>query len=283
MSIDNQNPNELFSDDPEENLRIENEILKLKMQAQSGATFGGDSDGLPPEIENQFLMQVMQFEEAWKNVKFVKVHELIGKPAFKNYQQIPKENMQQEIDNFLQLLKKHNMNLNVEGEYEPVVIYRFITEELFEHETDDLQMEGILKNFVYEEFHPNHKLEIENVAKKFLEYWFEKSFDETSWELADTFILPDSTFLSKDKFLKKLDAVLSCYTAFTNCKFIIPDVSFEWNEASGGMGFAEGSVKYDAEMENHEVINIEGPFKLYMSNQDGNWQIFYFVFPGFGW
>jgi predicted Ser/Thr protein kinase len=42
-----QNLPEKFSDDPEENLRIENEILKLKMQAESGAYFGGNAKDLP--------------------------------------------------------------------------------------------------------------------------------------------------------------------------------------------------------------------------------------------
>ena len=40
-----------FSDDPEENLRLENKFLKMKMMAESGGIFGGSSDsGLSPEI-----------------------------------------------------------------------------------------------------------------------------------------------------------------------------------------------------------------------------------------
>ncbi len=37
---------ENFSDDPEQILRIENELLKLKMQAERGASFGGNLDDL---------------------------------------------------------------------------------------------------------------------------------------------------------------------------------------------------------------------------------------------
>ena len=47
---------ELFSDDPQENLRIENDFLKLKLKAQFGDGFFMDSNAdLPPEIENQFF------------------------------------------------------------------------------------------------------------------------------------------------------------------------------------------------------------------------------------
>lgn len=52
--------------------------------------------------------------------------------------------------------------------------------------------------FIYEEFHPNHKLDIEDSAKKFLKHWFEKSFDEYSWELNDPFILSDGATISKE-------------------------------------------------------------------------------------
>jgi len=80
-------PEEKFSDNPQENLQIENEILRLKMQAEYGAIFGR-AEYAPPEIENEFLLNVLQFEEAFKNVKYVKVRELIGKPRFKNAQDV---------------------------------------------------------------------------------------------------------------------------------------------------------------------------------------------------
>ncbi|MFZ1262205.1 MAG: hypothetical protein WAT34_01750 [Chitinophagaceae bacterium] len=40
---------------------------------------------------------------------------------------------------------------------------------------------------------------------------------------------------------------------------------------------------YDAEIERGETLHMEGPFKLYMINDTGRWQIFYFIFPGFAW
>ena len=46
---------ELFSDDPQENMRIENDFLKLKLKAQYGDAFFMESNAdLPPEIENEF-------------------------------------------------------------------------------------------------------------------------------------------------------------------------------------------------------------------------------------
>ena len=63
MNKNNDLPEEeKFSDDPEENLRMQNDFLKMKMMAESGAIFGG-VEGLPPEIENQFLNNILEFEK----------------------------------------------------------------------------------------------------------------------------------------------------------------------------------------------------------------------------
>lgn len=280
---DKNKPEENFSDDPEANLRIENEILKLKMQAESGAFFGG-GENIAPEIENDFLLHVQQFEEAWKDVKYVKVYDLIGRPAFKKAEELSASEVEAELKKLLDLLDNQNIHLEVLGEYEPIIIYRFITEELFEHETDDIQLPGMTKNFIYEEFHPNHKMDIEENGRKFLKHWFGRSFDEYSWELSNTFILGDGTVVSKQKVLKKMNDVFASYTSFNNCKYAIADISFQWNEQEGnGMGHAEGGVKYDGVTESGETIQMEGPFKLYLANEYGAWSIFYFVFPGFAW
>ena len=279
---DHNNP-EKFSDDPEENLRIENEILKLKMQAESGAYFG-TSDNLPPDIEHSFLRNVQQFENAWKDAKQVKVYDLIGNPAYKKEHELSDSEIKTGLKKLLDLLENNNMPLAVLGDYDSRVIYKFITEELFEHETDDMQLPGMTKNFTYEEFHPNHKMDIHERAIEFLGDWFEQKFSEHSWELNDPFILSDGKMMSKAEVLKKINNVFESYSSFVNAKYVIAETSFQWNdEQLSGMGNAEGGVKYDAQLENGEYEHFEGPFKLYMSNEDGWWSIFYFVFPGFTW
>ena len=272
-----------FSDDPEENLRIENEILKLKLQAEKGAVFG-DSNDLPADIEHSFLQNVQQFEDAWKDAKQVKVYELLGNPDYKKESELTDIEIKTELKKLFDLLENNNILLAVLGDYDPRIIYKFITEELFEHETDDVQLPGMTKNFTYEEFHPNHKMDIHARAIEFLSDWFEQKFNEYSWELNDPFILSYGRMMPKKEVLKKLNLVFNSYSSFTNAKYAIAEISFQWNdEQANGMGHAEGMVKYDARLENGEWIPFEGPFKLYMSNEHGWWSIFYFVFPGFTW
>ncbi|HMJ46231.1 MAG TPA: hypothetical protein VK498_02830 [Ferruginibacter sp.] len=283
MKEQDNNQEEKFSDNPEENLHIENELLKLKMQAESGAVFGNIVD-LAPQIENEFLRHVQQFEEAWKDVEYVKVHDMVGKPGFMKADELSDNEVKEELDKLLKLLNEHNINLDMLGEYEPRIIYRFITEELFEHETDDLKLPGMTKNFIYEEFHPNHKIDIEEKVKDFMKHWFEKRFNEFSWELDDTLVLSDGKAINRENVVNKLNHVLESFTSFLHYEFNIADISFQWNEdEKKGLGHAEGDVQYDAVMENGDTLYIEGPFKLYMSKEGYCWSIFYFIFPGFEW
>lgn len=49
------------------------------------------------------------------------------------------------------------------------------------------------------------------------------------------------------------------------------------------LGFSEGVYKYDAIMENGEMLHFVDPYKLYMRRENNYWSIFYFVMPGFKW
>ena len=273
-----------FSNDPQENLRIENELLKLKMQAEKGALFGGNMEDLPPEVEAEFLKNVQQFEDSFENAKQITIYECLGKPVYKKAGDLEPEDVEKELRNIMELLHSKNILLDVLGQYELSIIYKFITEELFDEKIREVNFPGYIHSFVYEEFHPNHNVDIGRTAQEFFNHWFEKGFDENSTEFANQFITAGDNIFSKVEVLLKLHNCLNSYHNFSNIKFKGSDTSFEWDEKEmKGLGNAEGMFSYDAEIDKGETIHIEGPFKLYMINEDGTWRIFYFVFPGFAW
>lgn len=202
------------SDDPQENLRIENEILKLKMQAESGAFFGGEG-GIPPAME-----------EAWKDVKYVRVYDQIGRPVFRPENELSNEEIKTETERLTAVMNKKEVFLDISGEYEPRLIYRFITEELFDHETDDMQLPGWSKNFSYEEFHPNHAMDIEKTAKDFLRDWFKKKFTEYSLQFNKKLMNGEGKAYTRDEVKNKLNTCLSFYEKFSTEKYQIDDVNF---------------------------------------------------------
>lgn len=275
---------ENFSNDPEQNLQIENEILKLKMQAERGALFGGNMEDISPEMEAEFLKNVEAFEKSFDDAKATSIYECIGSPAYKKAEELQPEEVEPELRRIMELLYSKNILLEVLGRYDLSVIYKFITEELFLEQIKEVDHPGYLHSYIYEEFHPNHNVDIGKTAQEFLNHWFEKGFDENSFEFSNPLITTEGKMFSREEVIQKLTNCLNSYQSFTNIKFAGSDTSYQWDdETSKGIGHAEGMFKYDALLENGETIHIEGPFKLYMSNEKGWWQIFYFLFPGFEW
>jgi hypothetical protein len=281
MHTDNDGVDEPLSEDPEENLRLENQLLHLKLKAELGAE-SQSFEGVPPEIENEFLKNVLAFEHASANAKQVTLYEYLGEPPFTAASELDNEAIETALEEIEAFLGEKNIAADFIAEYDSRTKYTFITEELFGHEVDDFMLPGMVMHFTYEEFHPNHKMDIENRAKRFLDDWFEQKFNEYSSELAYTFILPDGRTLKKTEVLEKFQYFFDSYTAFTDYDYTIADMAFEL-QGENGMGYAQGFLKYNAVLESNETITIEGPFKLYFALEYECWSIFYFVFPGWGW
>lgn len=264
-------------------IEIENEIMKLKLQAESGARIAVRG-GVPPEVENAFLQNVIAMEAASRTASMVTIYDLLGRPAYKPLEQLPPGQVAAELQYVESLLAGKGIVLDVMDTYGAEVIYGFITTELFRHLVQDNVPEGVTRHFVYEEFHPSHRIDIRERTMDFLGDWFERKMDEQSWQLSPVFVLPDESTLTRGQVISKIKTIFAAYTSFTRCQYMIGDISFEWNEQSSkGLGYCEGAVKYHAVLENGETIPVEGPFKLYLANEARWWHIFYFIFPGFTW
>lgn len=152
----------------DENVKTENDFLKMKLMLEQGAQFGNmQTDGkLPPEMENQFLKNIIDFEKQFEEHKTIKLFDKIERPEhFKPVNEIPDE----EIDNAWNELKEYLHNYGIElGVCSPNIInrelYRFTTEELFNHEMDDMNIPGMMSCFTYDEFYPDHEYENKTTA-----------------------------------------------------------------------------------------------------------------------
>lgn len=274
-----------LSEEDKDKLSIENEIMKIKLQMQFGDDFFMKSSGdLPPEIENQFLKQVMAFEANQGSGEEVTVFERIGKPDFKQVEDMEPAEIRVELDRLNDILEENGIMLNVcDGPYDDAVIYKFIIEELFLENIEKEFIENTICNFIYEEFHLNDKAEITKNTQGFMKQWFAREFTEHSYELADTLVTEEGKQLPLKELFKKMSLFFEAFEVFKNDNYNIDEISFEVDEEGNGMGFAEGMVKYDAMLDNGEAVHFEGNYKLYMQRGDDWWDIFYFVMPGFNW
>ena len=272
-------------DGPSFDLPLENELLILKLKAEFGAECTTGTEDIPPAVVNEFLRSVYEFEQKFRESRpLIRIYEKVGQPFFRKAEELGDKQLSRELKRIRQLLQQNRIELDVLGQYPDRSIYKFIIEEFFYHEMEDLDMAGYIHHFCYEDFHPNHEMEIRQRSLEFLTQWFNHQINEYSWQLADPFIHPDTREFAKEIILKKIQNLFAAYSSFSNCEYIINQVSFEWNDDNEcGRGFTEGSVRYNARTENGEIIHIEGPFEFYFSNPGTWWSIFYFVFPGFNW
>lgn len=148
----------------EESLKAENDFLKMKIMLEQGADFYSPenlNEPLNPEIENQFLNNIIEFEKQFEQRKTIKVFNKIGNPKqFKPLHEIADDAIEDAWNNLSAYMQKHGVELNAcSPNVTAKELYRFTVEELFEHEIDDLYIPGMFTNFIYDEFYPDHEYE----------------------------------------------------------------------------------------------------------------------------
>ena len=157
----NENFEQPAEENEEENLKNENEFLKMKLMLEQGAEFGRmQTNGkLPTEIENQFLKNIIEFEKQFEEHKTIKVFDKIERPdQFKPVNEIPGNEIENAWDELDEYLQKYGIQLSVcSPNISKRELYRFTTEELFDHEMDDMSLPGMMSCFTYDEFYPDNK------------------------------------------------------------------------------------------------------------------------------
>lgn len=257
---------ETNNEEENEKLRIENEVKKIKLTLEHGAHFS-ESDGttnLDPRLEAEFLNNIEQFEKAYDDCKQIPVYDFIGRPEYKKAEDIPDKEIQAELENIILVMNENGIYLDTFCEVEDLVLYRFITEELFLHETDDIRVAGMTSNFIYEEFHPNHEYDIREHSADFFKSFLDKESDYYT------------TFLTKEsEDSNVLKNFRDAFTSFSLDHFEIISVSFD--EEKSNVKF---NIKFSGTIEGSTKIKIfSGEGKLEFQNEYGFWSIQSVEFP----
>lgn len=145
--------NEDLNNDGNDEVRADNALMKLKLEMEYGMK-GTEFSEISPLIEHQFLSQVLEFEKQYKDAKQVSVYDFLGRPSFRKAEELLPEEFGPELERLRSVMREKNVVLDCIDTYPDELIYRFVTEELFLEETDDFTIEGMIKGFIYEEFHP---------------------------------------------------------------------------------------------------------------------------------
>lgn len=101
----------------EEKLKAENNFLKMKIMLEHGGDFGAPENAnaeLSPEIENQFLNNIIEFEKQFQQRKTTTVYKKIGEPKhFKPVSEIPDDEIEEEWNKLLEYMQQYGIDLSV--------------------------------------------------------------------------------------------------------------------------------------------------------------------------
>ena len=232
---------------------------------------------LPPEQEGQWLDQVQQFEDAYTNSKRILIYDFIGKPSYKPVNEITETEIKPELKGILNLLGQKGIGIDTICKVDDKELYRFITEELFKEETDDMMVEGMTHNFIYEEFHPNHEHDIKTHCKEFIEGLLNKKIilNPTFLAIADEINVKDGIIKQEDA-IKTMEVFRESFSSFklqhfkiTSLKISedVADVCFDisytgiiegGNERENFSGMGDFKLKYEYNYWCINKINIPG-------------------------
>ena len=258
---------------PEEMLKMENDLLKAKLTAEFGMKHSDSK--LDSEMENQWLNYVYDFEKAWKDAGTISIYDFLGKPEFKPFNQINSNDVSSELDRLNEIMIKNNIVLDTLSEYDDETIYKFITEEFFNMETDNMRIEDMNHCFIYEEFHPNHEYDLKNQTTDFLYSMLERKwspeFDKYSLDNKVEF---NNKFYDRDSFMKFISTFQEAYMPLEIVSKEICIVEFDMEK---GIGESNGSVSYNGNSKNYS-----GEWKINFVYEDGFWSISGVKLPNFG-
>lgn len=263
---------------PEEELRAENNLLKLKLKLEYGMQ-ETDTSSLPPHIENDWLKYIEAFEKQYRDAKSVTVYEFIGKPPFKPLDALIPEQIRPELNRLLEIMEEHSVALDCICQYDDAIIYRFLTEELFPHEMDLIRIPGMTHHFIYEEFHPNHDHDVRRHAEQFLRSLFRNQWEEEMDAIA---LARKITWSGKQYDRTAISAII---TAFQDAHRSLRLRKFAPREVAidPDLRFADitGFVSAYGKREDGQAVRYAGPGSLHFLREDEFWYISEFSVPGF--
>ncbi len=263
---------------PGESLMAENQLLKLKLGLEHGMQLSEST--LPPDVENHWLRSVYAFEQQFKDAKRINVYDYLGRPSFKPCDGLTLEQMREERKRLEVIMENNNINFSCLCEYDEALIYRFITEELFHHEMDDMRIPGMTLHLTYEEFHPNHDYDLRRDAADFLSAIYAREWRE---EFDDIKIARDTTYGGNVHDRRTIGGIIH---AFQDAHYPLKLEESEVRDVQIKEDLSEGEIRIALRISGkHKAgssVEYAGVAFLAFTRVEEFWYISGFDLPGFG-
>lgn len=261
----------------QDDLQAENNVLKVKLALEHGMQMENTTT-LSPGVENQFLKSVYAFEQQYKDAKRISVYDYLGAPAFRKWDTLTPEQTSEALSGLRSIMASKNIELDCICEYDDAIIYRFLTEELFAHEMDDMCIPGMITHFVYEEFHPNHDYDLRRQTVEFMDVVFSRPWHADFHELA---LSRRVAFCAKVYDRRGISSIIEAFQeAHTSLNIDRMEIAEVVIYPGLTQAHVSGTLSVSGNMKQGERIRYEGIFSLHFIREDEYWNIDAFNLPG---
>jgi len=208
-----------YDNEPEDDFqdriqRALNESKRQELQEKYGMDLESYHADLPPEVEEEWLDYIAEFERQFEYAEQIPVREIIGDPPITPLAEIDVEDVEAALDAVLDLLASHGIAVDfLYDDTDEIEAYRFITEELLDEEMDDICIPGMVHHFIYEEFHPNDREDAKMWAEEFLHALFAKEDEMRMVSIGeDELYDSDGSAISLAQFKQNIEDFYSRYS-----------------------------------------------------------------------
>jgi hypothetical protein len=207
-------------------LSTENELLKLKMMAEFGGEFVG-SEQLPPDVEHAFLKQISRFQQKHQTAPMVKIYDFIGTPDYNLVHDLSDKEVPKELKKLLRILRKKGIIVDTLSGVSDREMYRFITEEIFKQEIQNIKMPNWAVHMVYEEFHPSDEFDIKNQCGHALAFLFDKQYFAVDFIFAEEMKNHIGLSMDREELIEKIDTFKLGFNQmeFTGAEFKVIEIT----------------------------------------------------------
>ncbi len=259
-----------------EDLKFENDLMELRLQVELGMTHLHKGDDIPEEVRSEFLNNVYEFEKQYAENRQVLLYDYIKRPPFRKAEELSPVEITAELQRLREHLRKHRIELGVIYKYSDEVIYKFMTEEFFMKSMNDISIMGMTSHFIYEDYHPNFKEDMDRRACEFIEALLKNTWDDF---FSDFYLKKETEWKGKKYNRKELSGIIQ---AFQESMFKIRRLKIKITNSSyisgSTTGCVTGLLSYESRKQNK---SFDGEFEICLALSYNCWGISQVSIPGF--
>lgn len=228
--------------------------------------------------QGDWLKDLWRFEQSGPNMKMTTVYDAISNPPFKKADELTTYQLQTELARLFNILTENNIDLCFLCDYDALTQYRFITEELFHEEIEEVRPDGMIACFIYEEFHPNHEYDLNCAANEFLDDLFDRPWNSyNDFRLAREMLDQNGRAFDSRDFVKNIVLFQDKWKRFRIVEKKAIKVEFDVQQ---GRALLDMNLEYRAGTGRASVL-FSGVARFLFSFENGFWQIKRTDIPGF--